>query len=322
MLFKDFKAEISPNIDKFEFEAYAAIKNVWDDSNENIRDGAFSKTLMERLPKNLIKVFWWHREPMGLPIVVKEDSKGLYTYSKVSRTDSNKEHMILMADGVVDRMSIGYNTIKYNQVEEGRELLEVKLYEYSPVPIAMCEETAVLSVKSIDDLFGKFSSLMDKIEYRSVGAINLKPYPNEHSARIKDPGAFDEDTFRRKSDGTIYGSIKVPATADVIWGKLKGASKPADMPIPQAIRFPIEDWTEKEAKDWLKENNVKYIKFEPASKEAKEGRIISASNRKKLIAAVNVLQEILELSDADREKEISAIADIIEDMRNFRVSLK
>lgn len=92
-----------------------------------------------------------------------------------------------------------------------------------------------------------------------------RPYPNEHAARLKSPDDFDPDTFRRKADGTIYGSIKVPATADVIWGKLKGKSGEKDYPVPQAIRFPMKDWTEAEARKWLKDNDVKYILFEPAS---------------------------------------------------------
>lgn len=91
------------------------------------------------------------------------------------------------------------------------------------------------------------------------------PYPNEHSARLQEPNKFNQDTFRRVDDGTIYGKIKVPQTAAVIWGKLKGRDKPADNPIPQAIRFPTRNWTAEEARAWLKKNNVKYIRFEPAS---------------------------------------------------------
>jgi hypothetical protein len=93
------------------------------------------------------------------------------------------------------------------------------------------------------------------------------PYANEHSARLKDPDDFAADSFRRKADGTIYGSIKVPATIDVIWGKLKEHDDPSDQPIPQALRFPTKDWTADEAKAWLKENKVKYIDFEPAEKK-------------------------------------------------------
>jgi len=95
------------------------------------------------------------------------------------------------------------------------------------------------------------------------------PYPNEHSARLKDPDDFAADSFRRKADGTIYGKIKVPATIDVIWGKLKGKDAPDDQPIPQALRFPTKDWTASEAKAWLEENKIKYVSFEPAEEKSR-----------------------------------------------------
>jgi len=98
------------------------------------------------------------------------------------------------------------------------------------------------------------------------GEIELKPFPQEHACRLRDPEEFAEDTFRRKRDGTIFGKIKVPSTIAVIWGKLKGHAKPEDMPVPQALRFPVDDWTVETAKKWLKDNNIKYIAFEPASK--------------------------------------------------------
>jgi len=108
------------------------------------------------------------------------------------------------------------------------------------------------------------------------------PYPNEHAARLRDPGEFDPKSFRRVNGGTIFGTIKVPKTVAVIWGKLKGKAKPSDSVIPQALRFPVKNWTVAEARRWIKENNVKTKSFEPASKEKQgEGtyseRILSLS---------------------------------------------
>ncbi len=95
----------------------------------------------------------------------------------------------------------------------------------------------------------------------------MMPLPNEHAARLKSPGDFDPKTFRRTAGGTIYGSIKVPASIGIIWGKLKGSAKPSDMPIPQSLRFAKDKWTVGEAKKWLKDNKVKYQSFEPAKEE-------------------------------------------------------
>lgn len=102
------------------------------------------------------------------------------------------------------------------------------------------------------------------------------PYPNEHSARLKNPDDFNSDTFKRKKDGTIYGSIKVPSTISVIWGQLKNQS--GDEATPQALRFAKASWTAAEAKKWLKDNKVKYILFEPAS-ESKNDEISAVEQR-------------------------------------------
>jgi 3'-phosphoadenosine 5'-phosphosulfate sulfotransferase (PAPS reductase)/FAD synthetase len=86
------------------------------------------------------------------------------------------------------------------------------------------------------------------------------PYPNEHAARLRNPDDFDPKSFRRthgSGDGRVQG-VKIPETIDVIWGKLKDANKPSDPVIAQALRFPIKNWTEAEARNWLKKNEIKY----------------------------------------------------------------
>lgn len=110
--------------------------------------------------------------------------------------------------------------------------------------------------------------------YKSAETLELKdvlrPYPNEHSSRLEEPEKFDDETYRRKNDGTIYGSKKVPNTAAVIWAKYKDAAGEDDNPVPQAIRFPTKDWTVKKAVKWLKDNDINYLKFEPAEKSESE----------------------------------------------------
>ena len=91
------------------------------------------------------------------------------------------------------------------------------------------------------------------------------PFPNEHAARLRDPGEFDKSTFRRTKGGKLYGKIAVPADVSIIWAKLKAHSRPKDMPLPQSIRFPRGKWTVARAKTWLADNSVKYRGFEPAS---------------------------------------------------------
>ena len=99
------------------------------------------------------------------------------------------------------------------------------------------------------------------------------PYPNEHSARVKDPDSFQKDSFRRKN---------IAPGIDIVMGKPEGD----DSMTAQAYRFDKEKFTPEEAKAWLKENNIEYISFEPASLQAGQpasknfsGRILAADKK-------------------------------------------
>lgn len=97
------------------------------------------------------------------------------------------------------------------------------------------------------------------------------PYPNEHALRLKSPGIFDKDSFRRTAGGSLYGgAVKVPGTIGMIWAKLSGKSKPSDPPILQALRFKKTSWTVTAAKAWIKKNIKQTGTFEPASTSATE----------------------------------------------------
>ena len=135
------------------------------------------------------------------------------------------------------------------------------------------------------------------------------PYPNEHSARLKEPSSFSPKTFRRVNDGTIYGKIKVPQTVAVIWGKLKGKDKPSDNPVPQALRFPTKNWTAEKAKKWLKDNNVKYIRFEPASDEKDKDNSSEA-------VAVNVQSVLAQMQNQKWAMEANALQHLFHSIAN------
>jgi len=81
------------------------------------------------------------------------------------------------------------------------------------------------------------------------------PYPNEHAARVIDPGEFIPDSFRSKE---LKNGIRI------IVAKLKGGTSM----IVQAYRFSVNNFTVEQAKKWLEDNKVKYIKFESAQVES------------------------------------------------------
>jgi hypothetical protein len=82
--------------------------------------------------------------------------------------------------------------------------------------------------------------------------IKYNPYPNEHAARVRDPGAFEKNSFRRK---------KLDTGIIIIIGHLKGETTTTT----QSYRFDADVFTAAEAKAWLKEHKIKYILFEKAT---------------------------------------------------------
>lgn len=94
------------------------------------------------------------------------------------------------------------------------------------------------------------------------------PYENEHAARIRLPKIFNPKTFRRTEGGKAVlpgaGLITVPKNIGIIWGKINGRDKEKDEPLVQSLRFNKKDWTEDQAKKWLKDNKVDYLLFEKA----------------------------------------------------------
>jgi len=150
----------------------------------------------------------------------------------------------------------------------------------------------------------------EDILYKESFPIDLQePYPDEHAARVRNPGDFQKDSFRSK---------ELPKSdVRMIIGKLKGETTTT----VQSYRFPKDKFTVAQAKKWLKDNDVKYIEFEPA-KETKEsldfkidnitdqivelkekGRVLSVSNEKKLRNAVEMLQTVLSQLSESRKNE-------------------
>jgi len=88
------------------------------------------------------------------------------------------------------------------------------------------------------------------------------PYPNFHSARVRDP-----DDFAR-----IIVLKTLPNGVMIYGGPLK--NDPGGGAKTQAYRFPKSKFTAAQAKAWLKEHDVKNISFEEASGNEKANTAI------------------------------------------------
>ena len=175
------------------FSGYAATFSNKPDSYGDIIDpGAFKRTISKANMGSRIKILWNHYvlEPIGKPTKLKEDEKGLYFEGKLSLgVQRAKEILELMKDGVINEMSIGYNTIKESWDSDAkiRHLQEIKLWDISPVTFAANPEALIGGVK--------------------IDEQELKPYPNEHACRLRDPDDFDKDSMRRITRTSVERNI-------------------------------------------------------------------------------------------------------------------
>lgn len=150
--YKSFPFEVKADDSKNEFEGYASIFLNVDSQQDEMQPGAFKNTL--RQDADRVKVLYQHSifHPIGKPLVMEEDSKGLYVRAKVAPTTLGQDTMILMKEGVIDELSVGYTTIRDEWDRGGvkRKLWEVKLFEFSPVTFASNEMAKITDAKQMD----------------------------------------------------------------------------------------------------------------------------------------------------------------------------
>jgi hypothetical protein len=152
---KNFSFEVKA-IDDNTFEGYASVFRNVDSYNDVIEPGAFTKTIQEA---KRVKVLWQHdpMQPIGKPEVMQEDNHGLYVKARISKTPKGLEAMQLIRDGVIDEMSIGYNTIKedWDAAKGVRIIKELKLWEFSPVTFAANDQAVITGAKNFNPMLVK-----------------------------------------------------------------------------------------------------------------------------------------------------------------------
>lgn len=149
---KAFKFELESADESGEFSGYAAVFGNRDSGDDVIEKGAFTKTIAEDFDR--IKILSQHNDcelPIGKPLELREDEKGLYIHGKISDTQKGRDIQTLLKDGVLNQLSIGYDAVVFDfDSEQGvRRLKEIRLWEVSIVTWAMNEEAKIDEVKSL-----------------------------------------------------------------------------------------------------------------------------------------------------------------------------
>jgi HK97 family phage prohead protease len=157
---RDFETqfEIREEGDGMTFVGYAA---KFDQPSENlggfveyVERGAFSRSLKSR---NDVMLLWNHDagEPLASTrsgtMKLTEDEVGLRVEARLPQTTRGKDLAILLRDGIVGKMSFGFNVIKDAWNSEGteRRLKSVRLFEVSAVVWPAYTSTSA-SVRGLD----------------------------------------------------------------------------------------------------------------------------------------------------------------------------
>lgn len=113
------------------FAGYAALFDIADAARDRIRPGAFARTLARR--SEPLPLCWQHRwdQPIGTIELVAEDARGLRIIARIDRPECRAR--MLLEKGQISGLSFGYRTRHAHHTDQGRELLEIDLFEVSLV---------------------------------------------------------------------------------------------------------------------------------------------------------------------------------------------
>lgn len=154
----------------------------------------------------------------------------------------------LVKEGYLKTESVGFIPKEWKDGDDKKspkrtytkqELLEISIVPVPSNPNAISDAVndGVITAKE----FKAFEDEITKPEESEV----LKPFPNEHACRLRNPDDFKEGSFRRMSrtsDGKKYS---------IIAGRLKGETSLTE----QAYRYDKEVWSAGEARTHCKEHD-------------------------------------------------------------------
>ena len=173
---KAFKFDLESVSEGGEFSGYAAVFGNVDSGGDVIEKGAFAKTIVADFDR--IKILSQHADydlPIGKPLELREDDKGLFIHGKISDTAKGRDIQTLLKDGVLTELSIGYDAIdfEFDGDTHVRHLKELRLWEVSIVTWAMNELAQIDEVKSLAESL-RLEAKSGKLSHARLEA--LKPF--------------------------------------------------------------------------------------------------------------------------------------------------
>jgi uncharacterized protein len=205
MKYLDRPFEVKDMDGKGRFTGYGSVFDELDSYRERVKRGAFKNTLAKfKSLKRKVPMLWQHssREPMGVYDELKEDNYGLYVEGSINmKTQVGIEGYALMEQGALSGLSIGYDTVMFKDDQNAlvRDLIELDLWEISPVTFPAGDSARIQTVKSWDELttlrecedalqntFGLSSSEATKMVARIKAASGTQGEPVKQSKGLQD----------------------------------------------------------------------------------------------------------------------------------------
>lgn len=303
-------------------EAIVSVFSNVDRGNEKVMPGFFSKSIEKKLPKGVWAHDW--KQPIAKTLEAKEllpgdpllpDSLktlgGAYIKGQFNLdTQRGKEAYSDIKFGIVDEFSIGYSVIKDQKDKESgaRELIEGDWKEWSPVLVGMNDQTRLISIKSDEDkgmlaeelaqttpstweIESAFRRIVRKIAESAKNAPSIGEEGFDWRAKI----AEVVSEYGPSMQPLIISQIEefLDSSDDEFY--LKGSTVPDSFESFNDVVSALEKHTHNMQRNH--ENRVK------------EGRILSATNRAKVVAARDALDELLTASEpAPKEKTVDVMA--------------
>lgn len=172
---------------------FASFDNV-DLQKDVIQKGAFSKTIKERAPKNMIKYVWNHDlgQPMGLIKEMGEDNEGLWSVNQLSKSSFGQDKLIEYREGIIDQHSFqGYAVKQKSQLRKDENvniITEIMMLEGSAVMLGANPNTPTISVKSFQSYkmhLEKLNQLVKNGDFSDEYLNNLEKQIGEITASIR-----------------------------------------------------------------------------------------------------------------------------------------
>lgn len=159
---RSYTVEFRAN-DEGKLIGYASVFNQWSDDlggfREKVRPGAFSKTIKEadiRALFNHEANYVLGRNKSGT-LALEEDNKGLLVTIDPPETQWAKDLSTSIRRGDIDQMSFSFKTVRDEWNDEDRndikrELVEVRLFDVSPVTYPAYPQTSIAVRAKIEGL--------------------------------------------------------------------------------------------------------------------------------------------------------------------------